>query len=130
MEKSSKKTPRITDKKIFRAKVVDVLDGDTLEITFNIGNCCFPIIRKFTLRLEGIDAPETRTRNPDEKKAGLESKEYLISLLMNEYITVHLSDKPEKFGRLLGTVFYNNTNICLKMIEKGLAVEYQGKRKK
>ena len=101
-------------------KVLKVIDGDTLVISFLFNNKIY----KHSLRLYGINCPETRTRDLEEKKKGLEVKEYMTELLENKMIEVDMCAKREKYGRLLGTVYYKGENICNKLIEIGHAVRY------
>ena len=63
---------------IYRAEVTRVVDGDTCDVTLHLG---FDILYKGRVRLTGIDTPESRTRDLVEKKFGLASKQYFLSLI-------------------------------------------------
>lgn len=106
----------------FQAYVCDVYDGDTITIIYNYRNEPF----QCKLRLVGINAPEIRTKNLQEKKNGLDSKEYLKSLIFNKYVWVKITG-PDKYYRLDGKVFLTKSaesSVNDDMIAKGYAVEY------
>lgn len=104
-----------------KAKVIDVYDGDTITIAMWIGLQRF----SFKLRLYGIDTPEIRS--PDKEKAII-ARDYLKNIILHKKIKINFY-KEEKYGRLLGTVFYNNININDHLIEKGYAKKYFGGKK-
>tara|TARA_R100000808_G_C2106795_1_gene122132 strand:+ start:431 stop:805 length:375 start_codon:yes stop_codon:yes gene_type:complete len=82
-----------------------VVDGDTVDATIDLG---FDLHSHQRIRLFGINAPETRTRDKQEKKAGLASKARLKELLKqnkNNCIVKTQLDRKGKFGRLLGTLY-------------------------
>jgi len=128
------------------AKVIKVYDGDTITIgtLINHNNITKPY--KFSLRLYGIDAPEIRTKNIIEKKAGLFVKNELQEMILNKIVLINLEKKPDKYGRLLGTIFlqHNNhihidnnsiddkhyININKWLIDKEYCYEYYGDTKK
>ncbi len=114
----------------YKAKVVDVYDGDTITIVL-LNKCSF---EKHKLRLYGIDTPEMKPLrndpNRDEiKKNALISKNKLSELVLNKIIEVDLIGN-EKYGRLLGTVFTINycsrTDINQYMIDNNYAYAYFG----
>jgi micrococcal nuclease len=101
-----------------------VVDGDTVDVIIDLG---FDIHFKQRIRLYGIDAPESRTKDLEEKKKGLASTDRLIELLPKspERFTVKTTlDKKGKYGRILGTFFVENDNINDILIEEGHAVRY------
>ncbi len=106
----------------FKAFVYDVYDGDTITIIYTYRREPF----KAKLRLVGINAPEIRTKNLQEKKSGLEAKEYLKSLVHNKYVYVEITG-PDKYYRLDGKVYLNDvikSTVNDDMLSKGYAVEY------
>jgi len=117
-----------------RIKVLRVLDGDTLDV----GMCRDGrTVLKYRVRLYGIDTPEKRPSRSDplrhlEIEASLRSKQALTDRLMeNDWIVVAHFDKPDKYGRLLCTLFdKNGENLNEWMIRMGHAVPYFGKTKK
>ncbi len=114
----------------FKAKVVDVYDGDTITVVL-INKCGF---EKHKLRLYGIDTPEMKpsrndpNRNEIKEKAIL-AKNKLIELILNKIVLLDLIGY-DKYGRLLGTIFLKNycskVNINKYMIDNNYAKEYYG----
>ena len=105
-----------------------VVDGDTVDVIIDLG---FDIHFKQRVRLYGINAPESRTRDLEEKKRGLAATDRLVELLPKapERFTVKTSlDKKGKFGRILGTFFveYGNDtmNVNEQMIQEDHAERY------
>ena len=89
----------------YKAKLVRVVDGDTVDAMID---CGFSIFKKKRIRLHGIDAPESRTRDKAEKKRGLAAKARLKELIKEgkNVFTIETSvDKKGKYGRLLGKLF-------------------------
>jgi len=109
---------------IYNAKCLRVVDGDTVDATVDLG---FDTWKKIRIRLVGINTPETRTRDLEEKAKGLAAKNFLIDLLKkhnNEFI-LH-SQGVGKYGRCLGNLFLGEKNVNDLLINEGHAVEYQG----
>lgn len=102
-------------------KVVSVYDGDTIRVVFRFYNGLY----KFNCRLEGIDTPELRTKNMEEKKAGYVARDKLREKILNKVIQIKCN-KFDKYGRLLITPFYNHINICEWLINNQYAVPYDG----
>ena len=63
----------------YRCKVVKIIDGDTVDVDIDLGFGVW--LHKERIRLFGIDTPESRTRDLEEKKYGLAAKEYLTGML-------------------------------------------------
>ena len=111
------------------AKVVRVVDGDTLDVIFDLG---FDVMLKQRIRMFGIDKPESRTRDKVEKKFGLASKKYLkdnIAIAKDVVCKTHVRDARGKFGRVLGEIWCDGTNMNKQMIEENMAVAYYGDNK-
>lgn len=111
------------------ARVTRVVDGDTLDVIFDLG---FDVQLKQRIRMFGIDTPESRTRDKEEKVFGLASKKYLKDTVANATEVVcktHVADARGKFGRVLGEVWCDGVNINAKMISEGYAVAYYGENK-
>jgi micrococcal nuclease len=104
------------------------IDGDSVVCTIDLG---FRIQFNTSVRLYGIDTPESRTRDLDEKKCGLLAKKFLESAVDNGKSIVIRTQKDEtgKFGRVLGSLIIDGVNINHKMIEENLAVAYYGQSK-
>ena len=104
-------------------EVVRVVDGDTIDIIIDLG---FSLAKKERVRLAGIDAPESRTTDLEEKKMGLESKEFLTRRL-NDCVNLRVkTEKDGKYGRMLGWIYCGETNINKEMIYRGYAWKYDG----
>ena len=104
-------------------EVVKVVDGDTIDVLIDLG---FNLTKKERIRLAGIDTPESRTRNLEEKKMGLEAKEYLQNKLDNCKNLRVKTEKDGKYGRMLGWLHGNDENINNIMVTEGYAWEYDG----
>ena len=113
----------------YKAKVIKVIDGDTIRLDIDLGFST--ILVNQTVRLFGIDTPESRTRDKKEKYYGNLSKDYVKKYCpKGSYITLHTTlDKKGKFGRILGTIFVDGKNLNKQMIKEHLAVEYYGQGK-
>ena len=113
----------------YKAKITKIIDGDTIRCDIDLG---FDIVMaNQTIRLFGIDTPESRTRDKEEKFYGNISKQFLNDYCpKGSYITLrtHL-DKKGKFGRILGEIIVNRVNLNEQMIEENLAVAYHGQSK-
>ena len=121
------------DPYIYRIKsITKVVDGDTIDANIDLG---FDISLTKRIRFAGIDTPESRTRDLEEKKLGLETKEWLKNRLQfakDIIIKTELPDSTEKYGRILGHLFINGeeTSLNNQMITEGYAWEYDGGTKK
>lgn len=100
-----------------------VVDGDTIDARIDLGFNVWTFVR---IRLYEIDAPESRTRDLDEKRRGLESKEYLKTILTsNGNHFVLRSHGMGKYGRCLGTIYVRGENVNQRMITEGYAKRYE-----
>ena len=111
----------------YNCEVKRVVDGDTVDVIIDLG---FDIHYSSRVRLYGIDTPESRTRNKDEKVRGIMSKEYLIDALSKGQVVIKTyRDKKGKFGRVLGEMYVDDSSINLRMVDEYLAVKYEGQNK-
>ena len=114
----------------YRCSVVKVIDGDTVDVDIDLG---FGIwIKKERIRLRGIDTPESRTRDLEEKKYGLLAKLFLEKLISdNEIILKTYKDAEGKFGRILGDLYQKNDSISINqhLVNNHHAVIYNGQSK-
>ena len=108
---------------VYNAELDRVIDGDTLDCILDLG---FDVkLHKQRIRLAGIDTPESRTRNLEEKALGLKAKERLIELCVGSFKVQSLG--KGKYGRILGIPYTEDgENICQILIDEGHAVEYWG----
>lgn len=112
-------------------KVIKVVDGDTIDVDIDLG---FKISYTQRVRLAGIDSPESRTKDLREKALGLEVKNKVKSAMDSAktiVIKTELPDSTEKYGRILGWVYLDNSLKSLneQLIDEGYAWEYMGKTK-
>ncbi len=111
----------------YNCKVKRVVDGDTVDVLIDLG---FDIAYASRVRLYGIDTPESRTRDKDEKARGFISKDFLKSWLDKGSVVIRTrKDKKGKFGRILGEMVVDDININELMIEEHHAVKYHGQSK-
>jgi micrococcal nuclease len=120
----------------YKAVVNRVVDGDTIDVTIDLG---FSVWKKMRVRMEGINTPESRTRDLEEKKRGLAAKDRLKSILeFNNNKCVLKVSGVGKYGRALATVLVESLSplngedgitlidVNKQLIEEGHAVEYWG----
>ena len=113
----------------YKAEVTRVIDGDTIDANIWLGfDVVLPSQR---IRLFGIDTPESRTRNKEEKIRGLLSKQHMQDMCPKGH-TIRLESKDRgKFGRILGIIYQMSEDISInqKMCDDGYAVPYYGGNK-
>ncbi len=112
-------------------KVLKVVDGDTIDVDIDLG---FDISFTSRVRLAGIDTPESRTKDKDEKVLGLEVKErlkHLISTANTVVIRTEKMNSSEKYGRILGWLFLDGAEKSVNeaLIADGYAWGYMGDTK-
>ena len=116
----------------YKAKLDRVIDGDTIDANINLG---FDITVHKRIRLAGIDSPESRTRDLEEKKRGMASKARLIEWLDKGNLVVE-SKEVGKYGRVLGvlTVYPDSLDLPINindaLVKEVYAVVYWGGKKK
>ena len=117
----------------YRAIIRRVVDGDTVDITLDLG---FDILYNNRIRLLGIDTPESRTRDLDEKKLGLAAKDRVKELcpVGSTVMVKTTKDGRGKFGRILGEIYVDGpddavVNVNRLLVDEGHAVEYFGGKK-
>ena len=113
-------------------EIVKVLDGDTIDVIIDLG---FDLYKKERVRVAGVDTPEKRTRDLEEKELGLDAtrwlKEKLEGALAGDddlVIRTELVGGVGKYGRLLGWLYLGDSHVSLneQMIEEGYAWAYDG----
>jgi len=109
-----------------------VLDGDTIDVTIDLG---FDLYKKERVRIAGVDTPEKRTRNLEEKELGIDATNWLKDKLEGAIagdcdliIRTELVGGVGKYGRLLGWLYIGDSEQSLneQMIVEGYAWEYDG----
>ena len=120
----------------YRAKLVRVVDGDTIDALIDVG---FDIWFKKRIRFKGIDTWESRTRDLEEKKKGLaakaRTKELLEKVSAKSGYFIIKSYGTGKYGRVLADVYihdddYNHIWVNKTLIKEGHAYKYEGGKKK
>ena len=120
----------------YKAIISKVVDGDTIDATIDLG---FKTWKKIRVRMEGINTPESRTRDLEEKKLGLATKARLKEILeYNNNECVLKVSGVGKFGRAIASVYVDTLspasnkssmteiNVNKQLIEEGHAVAYDG----
>mgnify|MGYP001287204149 CR=1 FL=1 len=117
----------------YRCKLKKVVDGDTVDIDIDLG---FEVwLKNQRVRLYGVDTPESRTRDKEEKKYGLAAKQFVENFLDDKWLILQTEtyDATGKFGRILGSLYrttnYANQSLNEYLIEKHHAVPYYGQSK-
>ena len=109
-----------------------VVDGDTIDVTIDLG---FDLYKKERVRVAGVDTPEKRTRNLEEKELGIHATNWLKEKLEDTIagddelsIRTELVGGVGKYGRLLGWLYIGDSDVSLneQMIDEGYAWEYDG----
>ena len=113
-------------------KINKVVDGDTIDVTIDLG---FDLYKKERVRIAGVDTPEKRTRDLEEKALGLDATAWMKDKLTETIkgdeeliIRTELKGGTGKYGRLLGWLYVGEDDISLneKMITEGYAWAYDG----
>jgi len=113
-------------------KIDKVLDGDTIDVTIDLG---FDLYKKERVRIAGVDTPEKRTRDKEEKALGIDATNWLKEKLTETIkgddeltIRTELKGGVGKYGRLLGWLYVGESTLSLneQMITEGYAWEYDG----
>ena len=117
-------------------KVNRVVDGDTIDVTIDLG---FDLMKKERVRVAGVDTPEKRTRDLEEKALGIDATNWLKKKLDDTIkgedeliIRTELKGGVGKYGRLLGWLYVGDSTVSLneEMIGEGYAWPYDGGTKK
>ena len=123
----------------YNVTVTRIVDGDTVDVDIDLG---FGMVyKKQRVRMMGIDTPESRTKDLEEKFYGKQAKKFLTSLLKETEVELVSHDKG-KFGRILGELFLtvkenedasyelaNEKSVNQMMIDNYHAVPYFGQSK-
>ena len=113
-----------------------MLDGDTIDVTIDLG---FDLYKKERVRVAGVDTPEKRTRDLEEKALGIDATNWLKEKLEGAIsgddelaVRTELVGGMGKYGRLLGWLYIGDAEVSLneQMIEEGYAWAYDGGTKK
>ena len=111
---------------LFEAKVISVYDGDTVKCAFPFNNKLY----KWNCRLSGIDTPEIRTRNKNEKEYGYKVRDLLREKILGKVVTLECGEF-DKYGRLLVKIKCNGEDCYINdwLIDNKYAFKYDGGKK-
>ena len=109
-------------------KVIKVYDGDSITIAAKL-KVEDALLYRFSVRLNGIDTPEIRGKNEDEKEAAKNARDALSNMILNKNIVLKNVDN-EKYGRILADVYLEDIHINEWLIKERYAVRYDGGAKK
>lgn len=119
--------PKFTFAGIYKdVKVIKVVDGDTVQLAIPFATP--PLCKKvqlyaFSVRLKGINCPETRTKNDEEKQKGMAAKAFTIGLLSERNVTFDCCGQ-DKYGRLLGRINVEGKDLSQMILDAGHAVKF------
>ena len=113
----------------YKCKMVKVVDGDTVDVDIDLGFGVW--MRDQRIRLYGIDTPESRTSDADEKVYGLAAKDFVVKWTNAGDLSLKtFKDDRGKFGRILGEIWYGGEhNVNQLLIDNHHAVRYHGQSK-
>ena len=109
---------------INQGRCIKVYDGDTITIAAKLPYKHSPIYR-FSVRLNGIDTPEIKGKDDDEKKCAQLARDALKELIIGKVIQLR-NVQTEKYGRILAEVYCDNINLNDWMVRERFAVKYDG----
>lgn len=103
----------------YKAKVIDVYDGDTITAMVDLG---FYHFQQMKFRLYGINTPELRG---DEREKGLVVRDIVRAMILDKEVTINsYKDKQEKYGRYLANIIIGEIDLNLWLVQNGHAKEY------
>jgi micrococcal nuclease len=116
-------TAHPADPFVYRLKaLVKVVDGDTVDLDLDLG---FSITLRQRVRLNGIDTPEIRSKDPAEKARGQESLAFVSQWFQQPGPVLVGTTKEEKYGRMLADCYREGApSLCSELLERGLARPY------
>ena len=114
----------------YNCKIVRIIDGDTVDVDIDLGFAVW--LNKQRIRLFGVDTPESRTRDAEEKKFGILAKNFVKGRLpvgSMQILRTRLDDSRGKFGRILGEFVLEETTLNQLLIVTNNWVPYFGQSK-
>ena len=108
--------------------ITKIIDGDTIDVDVDLGFDCW--VHKQRIRLYGIDTPESRTRDLEEKKYGLAAKAFVEKFIPLGSTALLNTKEKGKYGRYLGDFKVKNQWLCTELLKHRHAVKYEGQSKK
>lgn len=108
----------------YRATLLRVIDGDTIDVAVDLG---FFVSHRRTLRLRGVNTPELNDRDPAVRAKAFAAKQFMINRLPrtdNGIIVRTHKDQDDKYGRMLADVLVGQSLVNQELIDHGLAIPY------
>ena len=133
---TSKRIPKLIEYKnttpfivpLKKGTVVKVYDGDTITVANTLPIIDDDTIYRFSVRLNGIDTPEIKGKNDDEKQAAKNARDALSKLILHKEIELK-NVSSEKYGRLLADIYLGDLHLNQWLIDERYAVKYDGGHK-
>jgi len=105
-------------------RVIKCYDADTITIASKLPYNDSPLYR-LSVRLNGIDAPEIKGKNEEEKEVAKQARNFVTNLILNKYVRLE-NVESEKYGRILADVYIGDVHINELLIKERYAVKYDG----
>ena len=112
----------------YKCVITKIIDGDTVDVDIDLGFDCW--LRKQRIRLYGIDTPESRTRDKQEKRYGLAAKRFVENFIPVGSSAILKTKEKGKYGRYLGDLKVGSKWLCKALLDNHHAVKYFGQSKK
>ncbi len=112
----------------YHCVITKIIDGDTIDVDIDLGFDCW--LHRQRIRLYGIDTPESRTRDLEEKKYGLAAKAFVEKFIPLGSTALLNTKEKGKYGRYLGDFKVKNQWLCTELLKHRHAVRYEGQSKK
>ena len=112
----------------YHCVITKIIDGDTIDVDIDLGFDCW--LHRQRIRLHGIDTPESRTRDLEEKKYGLAAKAFVEKFIPLGSTALLKTKEKGKYGRYLGDFKVKNQWLCTELLKHRHAVKYEGQSKK
>ena len=112
----------------YKCVITKIIDGDTVDVDIDLGFDCW--LRKQRIRLYGIDTPESRTRDKQEKRYGLAAKRFVLDFIPVGSSAILKTKQKGKYGRYLGDLKVGSKWLCKALLDNHHAVKYFGQSKK
>tara|TARA_R110000751_G_scaffold86780_1_gene172474 strand:+ start:217 stop:642 length:426 start_codon:yes stop_codon:yes gene_type:complete len=121
----------------YKCVITKIIDGDTVDVDIDLGFDCW--LRKQRIRLYGIDTPESRTRDKQEKRYGLAAKKFVENFIPVGSSAILITKEKGKYGRYLGDLKaggkwrdmkVGGKWLCKELLKHHHAVQYFGQSKK
>ena len=107
--------------------VIKVYDGDTITIAEKLPYAESPLFR-WSVRLDGIDTPEMKSKSHELKCIAEEARDELSNKVLGKHVELR-QIKPEKYGRILATVYLDGENLSTWLLDEKYAYQYNGEKK-